>query len=356
VTVNLGGKEIKDVLRLGQAVLSCRETGEMRRAALEILENAFRCDGSNFFLTHGQSDRLDLDDVVTRGITSENMDRFKKYYYRLDPFLRHFPPPQTVMTMEQVAPAGKLIDSEYYNDFLRPQSIHYQMTVTARVEGKVAGVVALFRPKKNRDFSPNDLAKAAMCAPYLSSAMERLVYADRALKRQRAAEAIAAALPCRGVVVADEALNVIYQNHQAEKLMGRDQSETSLPPEIARICRECLDSKKREPSSLLIETDDRQRPVEIQVRRVAAGGGRPLFLISFGPEDAAAGWIAKLEQKGVSRREMEVAQLVLDGLTNMEIGKRLYISLHTVENHLKNIFRKMSVKNRTSLIRELVRG
>ena len=355
MTVNLGGKEIKDVLRLGQAVLSCRETGELRRAALEILENVFRCDGSNFFLTHGQTSRLDLDDVVTRGITPENMDRFKKYYYRLDPFLRHFPPPQTVMTMDQIAPAGKLIDSEYYNDFLRPQSIHHQMTVTARVEGQVAGVVALFRPKKNRNFTPSDLAKAALCAPYLSSALERLIFADRALKRQRAAEAIAAGLPCRGVVVADDALNVIYQNHQAEKLMGRDPAETTLPPEIARVCRECLDTKKREPSSLLLETDDRRPPVEIHVQRVTPEGGRPLFLISLGPEDAAAGWIAKLEQKGISRREMEVTQLVLEGLTNVEIGKRLYISLHTVENHLKNIFRKLGVRNRTSLIRELVR-
>ena len=48
-------------------------------------------------------------------------------------------------------------------------------------------------------------------------------------------------------------------------------------------------------------------------------------------------------------REKEVATLVAEGLSNREIASRLGISKHTVEVHLKNIFRKLGWTNRSAL-------
>ncbi len=45
--------------------------------------------------------------------------------------------------------------------------------------------------------------------------------------------------------------------------------------------------------------------------------------------------------------------LIFQGFSNMEIGERMFISEHTVKVHLKHIFDKVGVKNRTSLIRKL---
>lgn len=42
----------------------------------------------------------------------------------------------------------------------------------------------------------------------------------------------------------------------------------------------------------------------------------------------------------LSKREMEVAELVIQGLTNKEIAKKLYISAATLKTHLNNIYRK----------------
>lgn len=47
--------------------------------------------------------------------------------------------------------------------------------------------------------------------------------------------------------------------------------------------------------------------------------------------------------------ETEVVRLVLDGLSNPEIGRRLFISRTTVKTHLAHIFRKLGVANRTEL-------
>lgn len=53
----------------------------------------------------------------------------------------------------------------------------------------------------------------------------------------------------------------------------------------------------------------------------------------------------------LSRREAEVLQLISDGLTNPQIAEKLFISLHTVDSHRKNLLTKFGVNNTASLIK-----
>jgi DNA-binding CsgD family transcriptional regulator len=48
-------------------------------------------------------------------------------------------------------------------------------------------------------------------------------------------------------------------------------------------------------------------------------------------------------------QELQIAQLAADGLTNREIGERLYISHRTVGSHLSQLFAKLGVASRTEL-------
>lgn len=50
--------------------------------------------------------------------------------------------------------------------------------------------------------------------------------------------------------------------------------------------------------------------------------------------------------KILTRRELEILRLVAEGLTNEEIGKKIFISEKTVKTHLTNIFDKLKVNNR----------
>lgn len=74
--------------------------------------------------------------------------------------------------------------------------------------------------------------------------------------------------------------------------------------------------------------------------RDLAGEGR-------GAEPAAAG--------GLSAREREVGALVLDGLTQKEIGARLFISPKTVEQHVARLRQKLEATNRAQLVAALRR-
>ena len=55
----------------------------------------------------------------------------------------------------------------------------------------------------------------------------------------------------------------------------------------------------------------------------------------------------------LSARELEVARLVADGMSNREIAARLYLSEKTVENALTRVYAKLGVRSRTQLTREL---
>lgn len=51
----------------------------------------------------------------------------------------------------------------------------------------------------------------------------------------------------------------------------------------------------------------------------------------------------------LSSREQEIALFLLKGETNEIIENKLFISAHTVKNHIYNIYRKLGVKNRVQL-------
>lgn len=70
-----------------------------------------------------------------------------------------------------------------------------------------------------------------------------------------------------------------------------------------------------------------------------AGGAQPVLRSALEGSNALA--------EPLSEREREVLQLIAVGLSNQAIAERLYLSLHTVKVHARNIYAKLGVANRT---------
>jgi two-component system, NarL family, response regulator LiaR len=61
---------------------------------------------------------------------------------------------------------------------------------------------------------------------------------------------------------------------------------------------------------------------------------------------------AEMEKRGISNRELEVLQLVAQGLSNQEIADKLFVSLSTVKTHTSNLFLKLEVTRRTQAVQK----
>jgi len=59
---------------------------------------------------------------------------------------------------------------------------------------------------------------------------------------------------------------------------------------------------------------------------------------------------------GLSKRELEVLQLMSQGLSNQEISSRLYVSLNTIKTHSSKVFEKLDVKRRTQAVEKAKRS
>ncbi len=103
---------------------------------------------------------------------------------------------------------------------------------------------------------------------------------------------------------------------------------------------------------VLKERDDIE--VAMSIRSVLRGGApidpfiarRILELLPTLPTTISAP-----QEERLSDRERQILLLVADGLTNREIAERLFLSHHTVESHVKRIYRKLAVSSRTLAIK-----
>lgn len=64
---------------------------------------------------------------------------------------------------------------------------------------------------------------------------------------------------------------------------------------------------------------------------------------------------AEVNRLGISKRELEVLQLMATGLSNQEIANQLFVSLHTIKTHSSKLFEKMDVKRRTQAVEKAKR-
>lgn len=65
---------------------------------------------------------------------------------------------------------------------------------------------------------------------------------------------------------------------------------------------------------------------------------------------SAFGAITETNTEILSKRELEILNLINEGLSNQEIIEKLFLSLSTVKTHIQNIFRKLEAKNRTQAL------
>lgn len=89
--------------------------------------------------------------------------------------------------------------------------------------------------------------------------------------------------------------------------------------------------------------DSPPKEILAAIHAVAEGG-------SYFPDEVRAKYAQRSESRGLSRRETEILLYVAKGLRNREIGELLGVSENSIKMHLKHIFAKLDVADRTEAV------
>jgi DNA-binding NarL/FixJ family response regulator len=125
----------------------------------------------------------------------------------------------------------------------------------------------------------------------------------------------------------------------SEKL--RAEAGASANPTLAPLVTRAVDSLTSALGASRFDAELNSGQRLTRSAALALALGEPAGAAVKPPHDAESG--------PLTRREFDVAQLVADGLTNKQIGARLFISERTIENHVRNILNKMGFNSRTQL-------
>ena len=130
---------------------------------------------------------------------------------------------------------------------------------------------------------------------------------------------------------------VYYQNAACKKLCGTFTGK-SCPLSCVQSCEKA--EGKPMPSDGIHFFSNRK--VGNQYFDALFFNAVPLRMVMLYPlQKKFNAWLRRLRERNLSRRELEIAHLCVQGHTNTSIAKKLFISKATLKTHLNNIYKKM---------------
>lgn len=91
------------------------------------------------------------------------------------------------------------------------------------------------------------------------------------------------------------------------------------------------------------------------IHEVVAGGAPMNIRIAHRVLEIFARMKPRKTDYGLTDREKEILQLLVSGLTKQEIADRIFLSFHTVNTHIKNIYSKLHVTTRSGAVSKVYR-
>ena len=253
-----------------------------------------------------------------------------------------------------LATKGELARSLRYQEILAPMDLGDELRAALVAGSKCWGFMCLHRERSSPNFTATEATFLAKLTPHL-------------------AEGLRTAL-----LIGDGRVTSLLPDGPGLVLLGDDLSLAAITPAAERWLAEV--AKSNWPSSsevpeavyavaarlLALERGGSHAPPDLMPRtRLRTASGRWLVLhasrlraadtegqIAVIFEEARPSEIAPLivDAYGLTKREGEITQLVLRGLSTAEVSEELHITPNTVRDHFKAIFDKVGVRSRRELV------
>jgi DNA-binding CsgD family transcriptional regulator len=244
--------------------------------------------------------------------------------------------------------------SARYREFLAPQGYGDELRAAFRIGRNTWGVLDLYRERSRGAFTSQEVDLVRTIVPSVASALRGFAVASRE-------KASVGAVDGPGTALFDPSGVVLSLDDNAERLFtelaGPSWSVRPLPMTavyaVAARAAAVLEGRDRGPAAARLRAaSGRWLAVHASCLRSPSGEPGPTA-VTIEPAKSAQLAPIIVEAYGLTLREREITRAVARGLSNPEIAAELYLSPHTVRDHLKAIFAKVGVASRGELVAKL---
>jgi DNA-binding CsgD family transcriptional regulator len=246
--------------------------------------------------------------------------------------------------------------SKRYRELLAPRGYGDHLRAAIRLGDSTWGVVDLFRNLGREPFNQRDVELVTAHGHGLATALAGLATRDDRLD-------VFASHDGPGTAIYDESGALSSLDDLAQRWLGELTSapwhEPATHPLMAPVwsllgrARSVAEGRDRGPATVRIKTaTGRWLILQASCLRTPSGGSGQIAVV-IGPATSAQIAPLTIEAYGLTPREKQVTHAVARGLTNPDIAAEIYISVHTVRDHLKAVFAKMDVTSRGELVAKI---
>ncbi|TCN32842.1 regulatory LuxR family protein [Kribbella orskensis] len=236
--------------------------------------------------------------------------------------------------------------SAIYVDFMKPRGLYDELRAVLRVGSRPQGTISLFRTSKA--FSRADVE-------FVNSLVTPLARRLRSYATP-AEYAIAAGGP--GLLLFDAAGSLVSVNDEARRYLeelpeGGPSTDSRLDLPVPPWLHTIALTARSGPAWIRLRTRGGRWLVCHASPMDEIGGGPQGSAVVLEPAKASDVMPLVADAYELSEREVEVTQHVARGLPTEKIAEHLFLSPHTVRDHIKAIFEKTQVSSRGELVGKL---
>ena len=378
----LTGKDYRDILNLVYLANRCEDTESFINMLFPSIMQVFHAECATFQLIKGYPEHIEI--VESRSFRTDSIniyeDKFypvlyKGSFYQYSPLLKQaISSPKTILKFGDSLSFRDWESSDFYNNFMLPQHLYWELFLTLRWKNKLEGMVTLWRSKKQPDYEDREVVKAAMLASHFGVAVHN-IYLISQINTRKNHSLSADEANSEGLLWLDHRFTPSFFNAEARniclQLLSKmscntsdlEEGEFPVPSCIIKDCSDLLDLLKAEEQPILspkerivfAESGKKFRIECSLIWKADQINSMPNFMVTLSDLSDEKKLETTLQARfQLSRRELDVTHYLIRGLSDDEIGEKLCISRQTVHTHIKNIYKKLGVKSRIELYRRVI--
>ncbi len=369
----------KNFDRIFQVIHSAHQFCDCDSFIKEILNNlsdCFQFDRSHIFI---QKEDCSLPTYYLKNMEKKFTQQYLDYYYLKDPLKFCTGPASNprlalgplhergVVMWQDFLSYESFVSSEYYNDFLKPQKIFFEVMGYLQFEDSILGIIGMYRSRKSKAFCNSDLQRLKFLCSFIALGLNNIKIHNQFNIQTSIMETLGH-LSSGAVIIMDNEFNPIYLNHMAKKICSetgynlsyRENYRKPIPQVFLKDCKLLRERTKKQ------QGQEHMQPIRSVIRfrstdfivhsqlfeKAFQSTFEKVFLIRIDPVSNAL----ELDQKKIkglfdlTRRESEIVSFIAKGKKNSDIARKLHISELTVKTHIQNIFEKMNANSRSAVV------